>query len=829
MRRQILIILSLVCCILSEAQTIVRGVVEDSVSHERLRGASVSYLRKGKTLKFARTNEQGQFAIQMDRVEHGDQLSVTMIGYDKRRCRVPVDGVKSVTVALPSRAFQLKEVQVQGSRVTGRDTITYDLTRFATDRDNSLKDVLKKLPGVDVSKNGMIAYNGKQISRFTVEGLDLTGGRYNQLTENIRAKDVKKAEIVEHDQPIKALEKRVYTDDVGMNITLKDGARDRLMATLRPYVLFDEPIHAGGSVNVRQIGKKKQRMYDVAYDRKGQNISESYLILGSNWNRLSAGMLPSWYTIPSLSAPVDADLLRFNTSQRYAVNQVSKTKNDNEHRLSAFYSRSVINQYTSNTSIYYMDEESPVTTTEERSLTAISDQFSAEFEHRINKENCYGNEVLFVKAAQDDGLTEYSVLSQRMRVPQVDIGGSIYRLFPLHSGDQLTWKSILDYHHSVNDLYVNDDRKRIRTNLWHTDHLVEWTRKRGYWTREYEGGLSAQNTHVEQGNWHLSAYLHPSWQYKTDEFRLTMRPNISLNRFARQQKTLILLSPTISMNWQPSSRNEYVASVGYSESTGSVCDYAIDEYQRDYRTWYTATGIIPLSQRLSGRVEYHYKRPIRELFMNVSLTAARIWSNTTNDMQIVDGRYYYSLKELNACSNVISGGLSASKGFYDLHLKMNLDVDGSLSNGRQLSSGRWIDYHTQSLALTPKVLFSPSWGELEYEGDFSFSGNKIEKEQMTTFFNWTQRLTLTSTIDKVDLSWSMVHYRNELQEGNVMNVMLSNAAVTWRLKKIRLKAQLRNIFNKKDYSTTTYSGIAVISNSYVLRPRELLLSAEFNL
>lgn len=829
MYRLLLTLLSLASCILAGAQTVVRGVVEDSVSHEQLRGASVSYLRKGKTQKFVRTNQQGQFTIQMDRVEQGDQLSVTMIGYDKRCCQVPVGGTKSVTIALPDRAFQLKEVQVQGSRVTGRDTITYDLTRFATDRDNSLKDVLKKLPGVDISKNGMIAYNGKQISRFTVEGLDLTGGRYNQLTENIRAKDVKKAEIVEHDQPIKALEKRVYTDDVGMNITLKDGARDKLMATLRPYVLFDEPIHAGGSVNVRQIGKKKQRMYDVAYDRKGQNISESYLILGSNWNRLNAGDLPSWYTIPSLSAPIDADLLRFNTSQRYAVNQVTKTNSDNEQRLSAFYSRNVINQQTSNTSIYYMDEESPVTTTEERNLSAISDQFSAEFEHRINNESCYGNEVFFVKAAQDDGLTEYSVLSQRMRVPQVGIGGSVYRLFPLRSGDQLTWKSILDYHHSVNDLYVNDDRNRFRTNLWHTHHLAEWTRKRGYWTQEYEVAFSAQNTHTEQDNWLLSAYLHPSWQYKTDEFRLTMRPNISLNRFARQQKTLILLSPTISMNWQPSSRNEYVASVGYSESTGSVRDYAIDEYQRDYRTWYKTIGIIPLSQRLSGRAEYHYKRPIRELFLNLSLTAARIWSNTTSDMQIMDGRYYYSLKELNTYSDVLSGSASVSKGFYDLHLKMNLDVDGSLSNGRQLSADRWIAYQTQSLTLTPKILFSPSWGELEYEGDFFFSGNKIEEQQMTTFFNWTQRLTLTSTIDKVDLSWSMVHYRNELQEGNVVNAILSNAMVTWRLKKVRLKAQLRNIFNKKDYSTTTYSGIAVVSNSYVLRPRELVLSAEFNL
>ena len=146
MLRLILTIISFACCLLLEAQNHVRGVVADSATHEPLVGASVSYLRGGKTLKFARTNQQGQFSVQIDRVEQGDQLSVTMMGYGKRRCQVPMGGNKSITIALPSRTFQLKEVQVQGSRVTGRDTITYDLTRFATDRDNSLKDVLKKLP-----------------------------------------------------------------------------------------------------------------------------------------------------------------------------------------------------------------------------------------------------------------------------------------------------------------------------------------------------------------------------------------------------------------------------------------------------------------------------------------------------------------------------------------------------------------------------------------------------------------------------------------------------------------------------------------------------------
>lgn len=829
MRLLLLLILSSFCCVQMNAQVTVRGVVEDSATHERLVGASVSYQRKSRTLKFARTDQRGQFAIQMDQVEKDDQLQVTMMGYDKRRYDVPMDPIHLMTIILPSRAFELKEVKVQGSRITGRDTVTFDLPRFVTERDNSLKDVLKKLPGVDVAKNGTIAYNGREISRFTVEGLDLTGGRYNQLTENIRAKDVKKAEIVEHDQPIKALEKTVMTDNVGMNVTLKDEARDKLMATLRPYLLFDDPTHVAGSANIRQIGKKRQRMYDVAYDRKGQEISESYLLIGSNWNRLSEATLPSWYTVPSLSAPIDGDLLRFNTSQRYAVNQLNKTKKDNELRLSAFYSRDVIRQQTFNTSTYYMDEGAPIITTEQRNLTAISDQFSAEFEHKINKEGYYGNGVISVKASQNDGQSEYSALSQRVRIPQIDICGSIYRLFPLSQGDQLTWKSILDYHHSVNDLYINDDRHRLRTNLWHTNHLLNWTRKRGFWTQQYEGGLSAQNTHTELDNWHLSAYLHPSWQFKTEEFRLTLRPNVSLDRFARQQKTILLFSPYVYANWQPSSRNEVYASAGYTESTGSERDYALDEYQRDYRTWYTATGVIPLSRRLTGHLEYHYKRPIRELFLNASLTAARSWTNTTTDMQIIDGRYYYSLKELNAHSDALSGELSSSKGFYNLHLKTNLVVNGSLSSGRQLSAERWIDYQTRSLTLTPKILFSPSWGELEYEGSFSFSGNKMEEQQMTTLFNWTQRLTLTSTIDKVDLSWSMVHHRNELQEGNVSNAMLSNASVTWRLKKVRFKVQLRNIFNKKDYSTTTYSGVAVISNSYVLRPRELVVSAEFSL
>jgi hypothetical protein len=170
------------------AQEKISGYVEDSLTHNRLANVSITLLRNGKPLKFTRTKEDGTFVLPITEKQANDKLQATFMGYKKTK--TSISSGKETIISMASTAFVLKEVQVKGSRITGRDTISFDLTRFANERDNSLKDVLKKLPGVDIEKNGRINYNGKPINRFTVEGLDLTGGKYNQLEENIKAKDV---------------------------------------------------------------------------------------------------------------------------------------------------------------------------------------------------------------------------------------------------------------------------------------------------------------------------------------------------------------------------------------------------------------------------------------------------------------------------------------------------------------------------------------------------------------------------------------------------------------------------------------------------------------
>jgi len=827
----------------------IHGYVEDSLTHNRLANVSITLLRNGKPLKFTRTKEDGTFVLPITEKQANDKLQATFMGYKKTK--TSISSGKETIISMASTAFVLKEVQVKGSRITGRDTISFDLTRFANERDNSLKDVLKKLPGVDIEKNGRINYNGKPINRFTVEGLDLTGGKYNQLEENIKAKDVKKAEVIEHDQPIKALQNKTFTDNVAMNIALKDSARDKLMPTLKPYLLVGHPSHVGGSINIMQIGKKKQMMYDAEYDRTGKNLGYSLNQLASYSNRLAPASLPSWISVPSLDAPIDEERLRFNTSQKYSINHIKKNKDDAETRIEANYLRMVTRQERENMSIYDLGGEAPTVTTEHNHKTMISNAFNLQWENKVNKAEHYGNESISLSTAQSDGLSNINdTLTQRVRIPKLDLSASIYRLF-VFKKSQLSWRSTADYHHGVADLYVNDERNRIRTNLWHTAHALQWMKNRFHWTQEYRMSIDLnniyakyqersdeigknngfiENSHDEigQNSLNITGKFTPYWQYKTETFRMSFSPDFIWERFTYPQKTLLTVSPYLYLYKKLDFRRELTIYTGYSTGTGNATNYAIKQYRKSYRSWYTSSDIIPITRSLYGKLSYDYKRPIKEIFFSASVNASKNWMNTASDLRIVDGKYYTSLYKQDSKSDNIGGSLYISKGFYDLHLKTRLEGSYNYSKGEQYSSGKAISYTADNYTVKPSIDFSPFWCAFSYEGEFSFYNSKRQKMANSSLFNWRQSISATATISHVDLSFSLVHYRNELQEGSHLNTLLGDASAVWRMKKLRLSAELRNLFNKKNYMETIYSGISTLTDSYQLRPRELMISAQYS-
>jgi hypothetical protein len=122
------------------------------------------------------TVDKGRFAL--PKVAAGKYvLQVTSIGF--RRQQVPIQLASSNlnkdvgVIALESNAILLDEavITAEAPPVTVRaDTTEYSASAYRTPEGAMLEELVKKLPGAEVSEDGKITVNGKEIKKIMVDG-----------------------------------------------------------------------------------------------------------------------------------------------------------------------------------------------------------------------------------------------------------------------------------------------------------------------------------------------------------------------------------------------------------------------------------------------------------------------------------------------------------------------------------------------------------------------------------------------------------------------------------------------------------------------------------
>ena len=102
------------------------------------------------------------------------------------------------------------------------DTTTYKTSKFIDGSERKLKNVLKKLPGVEVSKNGTVTVQGKKVTQMLVDGKKFFGGNSKLAVENIPADAVGNVEVIDNYNEVSFLKGLSDSDEVSMNIKLKE-------------------------------------------------------------------------------------------------------------------------------------------------------------------------------------------------------------------------------------------------------------------------------------------------------------------------------------------------------------------------------------------------------------------------------------------------------------------------------------------------------------------------------------------------------------------------------------------------------------------------------
>lgn len=174
------------------------------------------------------TSEKGEFSLNL-KANTEYIIKAGYIGYApfEKKITTTKENMTFDIVLSGSNTIETVEiVKEMPVRISG-DTIIYNSDSFTNGTEKKLEDVLKKLPGVSVNKDGEIEVEGKKVQKVMVEGKDFFDGDTKIATKNIPADALDKIQVLRNYNEVsnlKGLENN--EDNVAINIKLKDGKKN---------------------------------------------------------------------------------------------------------------------------------------------------------------------------------------------------------------------------------------------------------------------------------------------------------------------------------------------------------------------------------------------------------------------------------------------------------------------------------------------------------------------------------------------------------------------------------------------------------------------------
>lgn len=370
----------------AQAQVSVQGQIKDTLSLP-LSGASISLLyEEDSTLaSFAFSDDEGKFFI--EDVETGQYIvSISYLGYGtfQRALIVENENIDYGNILLNPAGISLEGVEVKADFipiVIKKDTIEYHADAFKTKQNAVVEDLLKKLPGVEVDKDGTIKAQGKEVQNILVDGEEFFGSDTKIATKNIPADIVDKVQVYDKQSELSEL---TGIDDgereKTINLKIKEGKKKGWFGNATAGATADNHYLAGGMLN--RFTNKTQ----FSAIANANNINEQlfsimdYIQFGGGIGALSNG------TIELDNLPMN--LLNRNgitDAQSGGINLSHKFSKKSKLNFNFFVDNSVNNTNSSSNGISLLEESASETISDnEEEQASNSYRLKAKWKHQFS-------------------------------------------------------------------------------------------------------------------------------------------------------------------------------------------------------------------------------------------------------------------------------------------------------------------------------------------------------------------------------------------------------------------------------------------------------------
>lgn len=171
--------------------TKITGTLIDRDTKEGVMLATVQMLKPDSTyVSGVLSDEKGRFSIEAS-AAGSYILKISSVGYTPLTKTIKVDGKKDI--ALGEIIFNADAIMLKGATVVGQaarvtvkeDTFVYNASAYRTPEGSVVEELVKRLPGAQVSDDGTITINGKEVKKVLVDGKEFMSGDTQTALKNL--------------------------------------------------------------------------------------------------------------------------------------------------------------------------------------------------------------------------------------------------------------------------------------------------------------------------------------------------------------------------------------------------------------------------------------------------------------------------------------------------------------------------------------------------------------------------------------------------------------------------------------------------------------------
>lgn len=867
------------------AQKPLKGVVKD-VGGKGVESVNVTLKdSEGNIINFTRSNKNGAFSIELknDQIA-GYKIEASSIGYKKLITTV-TDVAKNYDLTLQPSETALETVNVKNRpSLTARgDTLNYRTADFADKQDRSIGDVLKKMPGVEVAEDGKISYNGKSISNLYVDGDNLLDDKYNIGTKSIPHGAVDKVQVIQNDQPIKMMRKNNMSDDVALNLVIKDEAKLKVMgdATVGAgmpnrfdenltAMLFNKKLKFINNIKGNNIGS------DPGGDLIAHNFSDYLKKLD---NDKPSGLLSTGAAgVPSL--PQSRYL--FNKAGLINLNNLYKFNQDLQLRANISYLYDQRRQEYNKFSETYLPGQT-IRYTETQNNAINPQKLRAQFNLNGNADQYYLNNNLVLEYAPFKTTSGFVInnvaANQVLKQETFDLSNEFNYRKKLKSEDVINLYSYLNRTTQPETLNItpglNADilnngnsylglTQYIKLPTWYTNNYVSFAFVKNNFVQTYKAGFNVQQQQLNselyrtQNNqqtepvtgstvndldWlKTKLYTEATYEYTNDKLKAGLSLPLSYNHINYSDAlnqldnslNKLFINPSFNVKYQTSTENYVTANYSFRNDLGGINDVYRGTILKNYRSLFSNDAPIAESKSHNVGAGFNFRKAMQMLFANLTANYSDTELSTISAYNLSNNIQQKIVLPLNNHIRSLSLAANASKYLFSLKSTVNAGVSFAQSRYSQLQNNALLPFNTQTVAykvgIEAKLTNFINWS---YAANFAITDNKamVANGIKTNFKQLRQQSALSiTTVRNLYLNLSAEHLLTRQSSQPDLKYLFADANMRYKWLKMKTDIEfgITNLTNIKSFDAIYLSANSLTTGTYYIPGRVAMLKATFN-